>query len=339
VKNALESAETARNNRQIDRLVRASADSVEKLTLRRFYPMLETRYKDWPLEDTSPPSWRLWLDEDEMASAPTAVTAAGTALDITKIFARPDGRPPFDCLEVNLGSSTVWASGSTSQRTIAITGVFGYQINDVPSSTLAAAIATAPAAGTTSQITIGASWEIGVGSLLLVDSERLNVTGRSMVTTGQTLQSPLDDELSAQVVQVTSGAAFTEDEVILLDSEKMRIDEIAGNNLIVTRAWDGSTLASHNGSAIYVPRLLTVERGACGTTPATHSNGATVSLFRPPDLINQYCIAYAEVALLDESSAYARTIGASDTQREAAGARLDRLEKKVLKGFYRVRDR
>lgn len=333
VKTALDSVETARNNRRIDRHILAGAESADRLTLRTFYPMLATRTFDWPAELVTPQSWRLWLDENTLAGQPTAVTSGGVALDLADVYARPDNGPPFDHLEIKRSGSAAWTTGATAQRSISVAGPFaGDAIVDVTASTLAAGI---NASVTT--CTIAASWEIGVGSLLTIGTERLNVVGRSMLTTGQTLQVPMDNQQSSTTVRVTNGAAFIEDEVILLGAEKMRVDEIAGNDLIVNRKWDGSVLAAHNGETIYAARSLTVERGACGTTAASHSLADVVSVWRPSSLINQYNIAYAECAFLDETSGYARTVGAGDNEREAAGARFAQLEKRVKNAYRRLR--
>jgi hypothetical protein len=334
VKTALDSVETARNNRRIDRHIASGADSVEKLTLRKFYPTVATRTFDWPPELDTPASWRLWLGENEMATAPTAVTAGGVALSLANVYARPDTGPPYDHLEINRGSSAAWSSAATSQRAISAASTFAScPIEDVAAATLAANITSSATTAT-----ISASWEIGVGSLLLCGTERMWVTNRSMLTTAQTLQVLMDANQSSTAVAVTTGSAFTEDEVIMLDSEKMRVDEITGNTLRVNRMWDGTALASHAGGVtIYSPRSLTVERGVLGTTAASHTLGDAVSVYRPPSLINQLNIAYAEVGFLDEASGYARTVGSGDNEREAAGRRLVQLEQRVKTGFYRYR--
>ncbi|HJV15619.1 MAG TPA: hypothetical protein VJ625_17165 [Propionibacteriaceae bacterium] len=333
VKAALDSVETARNNRKIDRHIAAGAQSVEKLTLRKFYPQVATRTLDWYPELDTPRSWRLWLGENEMATQPTAITAGGETIALADVYARPDTGPPFDHLEINRGSSAAWISAATSQRAISVASTFAScAIDDVAAATLAAGINS-----TVTTASISASWEIGVGSLLLCGTERMWVTGRSMLTTGQTLLTPMDNQQSSTAVAVTTGSAFTEDEVIMLDSEKMRVDEITGNTLRVTRKWDGTALAAHTGSTVYSPRSLTVERGVLGTTAASHSLGDSVLVYRPPALINQLNAAYAVVGFLDEASGYSRTVGSGENEREAAGRRLMQLEDRVKRGFYRVR--
>ena len=65
-----------------------------------------------------------------------------------------------------------------------------------------------------------------------------------MLATGQTLQAPgLTDRANAETVPVTNGAAIAVGETILIDAERMLTVDIAGNNLIVKRGFDGSTLA------------------------------------------------------------------------------------------------
>src|SRR3546814_20587325 len=82
---------------------------------------------------------------------------------------------------------------------------------------------------------------------------------------------------------VTDGTLFFVGELILIDSERMRIVDITGNNLTVVRAYDGSTLAAPSlGADVYVYRSLTVERGALGTTAATHLDAASVTVWAVP---------------------------------------------------------
>ena len=110
---------------------------------------------------------------------------------------------------------------------------------------------------------------------------------------------------------VANGASFAVDEVILLDSERMRIDDIAGNTLTVERAYDGTVLGAHTTATIYAPRALTVTRGVLGTTAATHSSGATVYRWDPPGLVKQLVKAEAIWALLQERSGWFRLASSS----------------------------
>jgi hypothetical protein len=126
-------------------------------------------------------------------------------------------------------------------------------------------------------------------------------------------------------IAVTTGTSYAVGEILLLDSERMLIVDIAGNNLTVKRAWDGTVLAAHTGSTIYAPRRLTVTRGAVGTTAATHSNGAAITRHVVPGLIKELCVAEALNTLLQEGGGYSRVFGPGagiirgDGQRHSPG--------------------
>jgi hypothetical protein len=120
-------------------------------------------------------------------------------------------------------------------------------------------------------------------------------------------------------IAVTTGTSYTVGEILLLDSERMLIVDIAGNNLTVKRAWDGTVLAAHTGSTIYAPRRLTVTRGAVGTTAATHSNGAAITRHVVPGLIKELCVAEALNTLLQETGGYSRVIGTGNARAIGQG--------------------
>jgi hypothetical protein len=146
-----------------------------------------------------------------------------------------------------------------------------------------------------------------------VDDERMIVTGRSMADTTQNVGgSGLTAQANSVTLTVSDGTAFAVDEVLLIESERMVIADIAGNQLTVIRAWDGSVLAAHTaGVDIYASRSLTVTRGALGTTAATHTGGATIQRWDPPALVRDFVIGEAMNRLLQEQAGYARISKAS----------------------------
>jgi hypothetical protein len=332
VKAALDSAETARNNGQIDRAIEGASRSVEALTHRRFYPQIATRYFDWPDLQRSAP-WRLWLDGNELASA-TSVTAGGVILAPGDyILRRSDNvdEPPYTHIEINLAGQAAFGGGPTQQRSIAVAGVYaGCVLAEAPGGLLAEALdATETAVDVTDSVALG------VGTILRVNTERMICTGKSMVDTGQNLQAPVGASPAEVTVPVTNGATFTVGEMLLLDAERMLVVDIAGNNLVVKRAFDGSVLATHTGSDIYAPRTLTVTRGALGTTAAAHDTAAPIAVHLPPGPVVQLTIAEALNTLGQETSGYARTVGSgsrdssSSTARPAGGAGLPGLRDDV----------
>ncbi|MFF6781443.1 hypothetical protein [Streptomyces sp. NPDC012510] len=328
IKAELDVKETARSNARIDRALADATEAVHGLCHRVFYPVQATRYFDYPGPQYARP-WRLWLDANEVVSV-TALTSGGVTIAASDYFLEPNQYgPPYNRIEIDLDSSAAFGGGDTHQRDIGVTGVFagcplvetsaGATIEDLDSSETGVDVDAATSAA------------VGVGSLLRVDTERLIVTGRSNLDTGQTLGgSGLTNANNSVTVTVQSGAAFAAGETILVDGERMRVDDIAGNSLVVTRAWDGSTLAAHSvGATIYAPRTLTVTRGALGTTAASHLTAATVYRWDAPGPARQLCIAEALTSLLQGRSGYARTAGSGEYERETTARGLKDLRERV----------
>lgn len=333
VKTALDAAETARSNAQVDRALSAASDAVEGLCHRRFYPEIRSITRDFPDGQYARP-WRLWLNHNELISL-TSLVSGGVSIPAVALLLRPDWGPPFTHIEIDLSSQSAFASGSTHQRAITVTGLFGYRADEAPAGALAAAIVSTTA--TTANVTD--SSVVGVGQIIRVDAERMIVTGKQMLTTGQTLQTPLAASVAAVAVAVTNGAAYTVGEVLLLDSERMLIVDAAGNQLTVKRAWDGTVLATHTGSTIYAPRTLTVVRGALGTTATTHSLAAAAVKHVVPGLVNELCVGEALNTLLQERTGYARPARLLPSQDPKVtplyGVGLDALRDQVYAAYGR----
>lgn len=326
VKSALDVPETARVNAQIDREIQASSRGIEGDLGRFFYPLVATQTFDYPDHQYTLP-WRLWLEEWELTSF-TQVLTAGQ--DITSsVIARPDGAllrgEPYDHLEINLSTSAMFAAGSTYQRAVSVAAVFGYNADEVPG----AAMATAFSDTTGTSGTCTDSALVGVGAILRVDTERMIVTGKSMASTGQTITNSPTAQANSNTIGVQNGAVF-DTEVIMIDSEKMLITDITGNNLTVIRNWDGSVLAAHNtGTTVYAPRQLTVTRGALGTTAATHATNATINVHNVPSLVRDLCVAETLSTLTQARRGYAMPLkrggsgNAPGSALELAGALTD----------------
>lgn len=329
VKASLDVKETARANAQIDRLIKSSSRSIEGLTHRFFFPWTGVRYFDWP-NDQYAKTGRLWLNQHELVSV-SSFSSSGTAIAASDYFLEPgNSGPPYSHVDLDLSTNAAFNAGRTYQRSIAITGVY-YQLDEVSAGSTAAAIIST----TATAVSVTDSSSVGVGHIIRIDNERMIVRGKSMLTTAQTLQTPVTASNADVTVAVTSGAAYAVDEIILLDSERMLIVDIAGNNLTVKRAWDGSVLASHAGSTIYAARTLNVIRGALGTTAATHLTASAINKHQPPGLVEQLCIAETLTALQQEGSAYARVVGSGDAQREASGKGLADLRDQVYTRYGR----
>jgi hypothetical protein len=329
VKAALDTAETARNDAQVDRAIESATDAVFALTHRRFWPQTATRYFPWPNRQYAR-GWRLWLDGDELVSV-TTMTAGGTTIPPTDYFLEPvNTGPPFTSIEIDLSSSSAFSSGATWQRAIAITGEFGHSADTTPAGALAEALDASEAG-----VDVTDSSLVGVGTIVKVDDERMIVTGRSQLDTGQTSSALTASSSDESITSITAGSIAV-GEVLLVDSERMLVVDVAGTTLTVKRAWDGSTLAVHSsGVTIYAPRTLTVERGAVGTTAATHLTATAVTAHVVPPLIRDLAIAEAIDQLQLETSGYARVIGEGDNAREGTGRSLFDLRRDVERRYGR----
>lgn len=299
VRNALDSKESAYNDARILQCLESASRTVEGILRRRFYPEIATRAFPWPTDTRA-----LWLEGDanDLVSF-TSATSGGVTVPFAGVIPWPAFGPPFERLDLDTSSSADWFGGSTAEDANLITGVWcGCAVTDIADATTAEALDAVETG-----VDIGASTLIGTGSIIRIGSERMIVTGRSLLDTGQNTASTLTDKASATLLAVGSGAAFAVGELITVEAERMQVLDIAGNNLIVKRAVDGSVLAAHgSGVDVYAPRTLTVQRGALGTTAAAHDTAAPVLVYEVPALVAELATAYALVSLGAGQAGYTR---------------------------------
>jgi hypothetical protein len=332
VRASFEFPDGLRASTSLDRHIDAASRSIDNTMSRVFYPTIGTKYFDWPSPYVLANGYYfLWLAPWDVISL-TRVEIGGVELTAGNYFLRPEGVPPYTRLEVALGSQSGFLSAGSNawQRSVSATGMFGYGNDTIAAGTIAEALDDSETG-----VDISDSSSVGVGDAILVGTEYMIVQSKSMLTSGQTLQTPLTASNANAVVAVTTGSAFFAGETILLDSERMQILDVAGNNLIVKRATDGTTLAAHTGSTLYAPRTLTVTRGALGSTAATHLSGAALLRHQAPSPIRQLAGAMAQDGYLQEQSGWSRTVGSGDNLRNATGAALKDLKQSVWEDYAR----
>lgn len=317
VKGALDIKETARNDARIDRCIESATDSVTGLTRRLFDPWTGTMRYDAPHGDT------LWFGRRALVRF-DSISIDGVAGDTSDFTLLPiDDGPPYDGIRVDSATSASLV-GAVGTPSIAIGGVHGYDLTELMAG---ATVEALDASETGVDLSGAASAAVGVGSVIRVDDERMTVTARSQLSTGVTLSANLTASRADTAVTVSSGAGVSTGETVMIDAEKMTVDDIAGNVLIVRRAVDGSTLATHTSSAtLYAPRTVTVTRAVLGTSAATHSTSATVYVWQPPALVGELALAYALTSLGQSQAGYARSVGSGDNEREASGRGLRQIE-------------
>ncbi len=337
---SLEVTETARARRLVDSKLAAASRSIEGLLRRRFYPETRTVRIDWPNQSYAPP-WEIEVDGDNEVIAVNSVTSGGDVISVNDVLLRrydDVDEPPYNLIQIDLSSNAAFSGGPTWQEAIVLNVDTGYNPTDTSyvDGVLAAGINSS-----VKSLTINPSTEaelnVGVGSLIVVGTERMQVTNRRMADVGTNTAGTLDDSQAHQVLAVQDGTKFVVGEMIMVDAERMRVDEIAGNNLIVTRAWDGSTLAEHlSGVDIYAQRLFTVQRGVLGSSAASHTLGDSVTAHRFPDFIPELCQAETIVLIEQAAAGYARVVGSGSSQREASGPGLADIRAQAIARYGRV---
>jgi len=313
---------TARMNDAVDRAIESASEGVDGLCHRRFYNIDTTMRWDWPNFQRAYP-WRLWFDEREIADITVnvpVVTSGGVAIPASQVFWGPwNYSPPYTFLELDRSTSAAFGHGSTPQRDIAITATYGYWLRLAIAGTLGQTVSDT----TSTTIIVVNSSLLGVGDVATIDSERMLVTDRNMVSTAQTQISGCSTALNNdEVLTVADGTQFFVNETILLDSERMQIVDISGNNLSVNRAADGTTLSTHTSATIYAGRQLTVTRGDFGTIAATHSVGTSIYTNVPPAMIRDLALAESVVQVLEETGGYTGAHGAGPGKVSGIGSAL-----------------
>jgi len=323
VKQALTIKETARMNKQIDKAISAASDMIEGMLHRKFYPEIATHYfagDDFMVTS----SGTLYLYGYDIISV-TSMIINGTTVNSDDYFLDTE---PMTAQEF---PDSLISIGSVDE--VIITGVFGYSSHDVLEATLVGGIDAI-----TTSLDISDSSGIHVGHTIRIEDERLRVLEKQQLDSGETITANLDAKASATLVGVNDASDFNVDEIILIDGEKMLIVDIAGNNLIVERNYDGSILAAHtSGTVVYLPRRLKVKRAVLGTTAATHVNGSSIYRLSPPGLIKSLCIAEAMNIIGQEKSSYSRSIGSGDNLRELQGRGLNDIRKAAMTNFRKYR--
>lgn len=327
---ALEAASTA-----VDKLV-----SMGDATRPAFAPWVGSLTFDWPTVNNGS-AYRFWLNNFRLHSL-TALVSGGVDV-YADALPWPATGPAYSAIDIETSSSALLTIGTTGtgQRSLVASGTWGIVGQDRSRSTW-----TLGSSVGASDTTLTLNAPIGVGSIVLIDSERMFVSERSWADSGQTAAA-LTASLADQSVVVSTGSAFFVGEEIVIGGERMLIRDIVSNTLTVQRAASGSTLAAHGGaSVVYWARACTVERAALGTSAAAHSSGAVISIYHAPALVEQLTVAYAIDQRSQEQVKYTRTLnhirdrqllGQHGSETGAIG--VTAVEEKVISAYGRIRHR
>lgn len=347
VMDALDFRESTLRTSLIDSSIAGASRDVDFLCHRQFYPLDTTRRFDWPNFQRAMP-WTIWLEQSELADVTInvpVVKSGGNLIPNSAIFWGPwdMDAPPYTFLELDRSQGYSFGQGSTPQQDVSIAGTFGYWTKTESRGTL---VSNVNSSVTTLQGTDGSiNSGLGVGDILLIDTERMLISNKGTVSASDTLQGSgcTTKSVADDILSVTNGTAWNIGEQVLVDSERMYIRDIAGNTLLVRRAWGGTTLATHNtGATLYVYRSFTVQRGALGTIAASHNANATLYRYVIPGPCRELALAESINNVLQKSSGYARLIAADTNEtggttglRTAYGFGIKDIRERVYRGYAR----
>ncbi len=298
---------TAYEADRLYRIVDAASRRIEQQLHRHFYPLTAKFDYIHPriVKPRATTTSGFWLQRDLLS------LSAVTADSVTKTVSEVELWPP------QFGPPYSWVGVTGAD--IDLTGDWGFSNATAVASTLDGALSDTT--GTT--VDIDDSSVVGIGDLITIDTERMVITARVQKDIAQNIQGNLTADTSDVTVAVENGGLVLEGEVLLVNAEQMLVLAVSGNNATVKRAWNGTVLAAHtSGDDIFAPRTLTVERGAVGSTAATHSDAAAITRNVAPGPITDLCIAESINTYEQETAGYARIVGAGETASEARGFSL-----------------
>lgn len=333
----------------MDRALMSAADNIEGEFHRDFYPWDGTKFFDYPNYSYAEP-WRLHLGRHDLVcltqlqSPGNSGGSGGVSIPLWQVLLRP-ANPwrgfPRTSIELDRSTAAVWNPGATPQNAIWATGTWGFTADADQACTLAANV------GSSDQvITVSDGSKCGPGDVLILGygrgsapfpaflgtagaiapylGERVIAYDRSFVTTGLTQSGTgCQSDAAADNALVTSGSgSLNAGEVILLDQERMLVEQVTAGVATVRRGWDGTVLALHDAAAVYAGRQLSVIRAELGTAASAYSSGAAVYRHRPPSLIRDLAIAEAVNQVEQEGSGYARMTGGGEAAMPAPGVAL-----------------
>lgn len=319
-------------DRQIDRIIEAESRAIDRKLRRWFIPRTETRLYRFPARNQG--GSHIWLDADLLSLTTLrseAQNTTPTTIAATDYFLEPANEPPYNRIEIDLSSNSVFQAGDTPQRSISVLGSWGYDDETASAGTVSSGLATD--ATVVAMVCSDAS-RLEVGDTMLIETEQIFVSDRSFAALGTVLVNDAGITADKADVAITLDASHgvVAGEVILLDSEQLLVESVATNILTTQRAYNGTVLASHaDDTAVHINRTLTIVRGVNGTTAAVHPNATAVNKYAVPKDIMDWCLAETISTYLQERSGYARTIGSGEGEVQVSGKALDKLRKECMR--------
>lgn len=314
---------------RILRHIEAIGQELESTWGKWFLPVTEARSYPWPDRNINN-AYTLYLDWPLISLTSMTDENGNSSVNTDNLFLEPANfGPPYNRIEVDRSTSEDFRFLTTSQRALEVTGQWGYHNRTESAGNLDGALSDTT--GTTLALTRGDV--VGIGDVLLIDSEAVWITDRTSTDLGRNLSSGVTTKDVTDTTLTLDGAptdAVRVGEILRIGSEHMRVKTITSTTVFeVEREWDGTTLATHSASDdVYIFRSYTMERGVNGTTAATHTDDTSVSRYVAPPLVVDRVIGEVITILSQEHAHFGRTVGAGEGQTEMRGRGIADVRKR-----------
>jgi hypothetical protein len=142
---------------------------------------------------------------------------------------------------------------------------------------------SAEQSATAETLTVADGGKLSPGMMLKIGDEMQFVRETGAPTAAVTTLGAAMDA-SEEEITLASGALVKVGEIIRVDFERLKVLDIAGNKVYVTRGWQRTKKASHtSGTAVDVYRAYQVRRACNGTSAAIQASAAAISRFVVPE--------------------------------------------------------
>jgi len=242
----------------------------------------------------------------------TAISNDGTSLASSDYILKPSGahwrNGPYTYLEVDPDAASLseWA---TELDSVEITGRWGLFEQTTASG---AVVGTGGQTNSATSLLVDDGSKLSPGAVAYIGTEQELVTGYSTPTAAVTTLNGAVT-LQQDTITLADGTKVKAGEIIRVEFELMRVEEIQTNSVAVSRGWFGTNRVAHNtGVSVDAYRTFTVDRGANGTTAAAHNAAVAISVFQIPPDVNYLARQIAALMLKKASSGFAGKSGNSE---------------------------
>lgn len=188
----------------IEDLLRAQSRFIDRRTLRRFYPSVETHYLDVPLASAIDPR-ELPLDDDFLEVL-SVVNGDGITIPSTEYVTLPRGKYPSISIRLKDSSTYAWYADSSGDvhGVIQVTGIVGYH-NRYGIAWLSGSTLSANIDASVTSIAVASGTLFSIGQLIRMDNELgylSNVSSNTLTSTRGENTSTAAAHLSAVIVKI-----------------------------------------------------------------------------------------------------------------------------------------